>query len=206
MEAIQNQMSDFAEAYASFNMTPHACHNTKPCYKAFNTLTPSEAVNKIKSIAANQVGIVTGENSVDVLDIDKKDYGLNIWSIIISVFDLHTLTVKSGGGGCHYYFKHDTNLSKTGINNSSKLIQFNHNGKTIKFGIDIRTDGGYVVAPGSQHSSGNVYTFDDANADQVMTKERYEAIHTFPDWLKQVLQKDFLTKPIGQLVKTPRVA
>ncbi|MBI3888091.1 bifunctional DNA primase/polymerase, partial [Candidatus Microgenomates bacterium] len=88
------------------------------------------------------VGIVTGELSgVTVIDVDVKNGGLE------TLKSLHlppTLLVKTGGGGWHYYYKYSPNL-KTGTE--------------FYKGIDIRSTGGYVVAPPSIHESGQSYTW-----------------------------------------------
>ncbi|MCP5115139.1 MAG: bifunctional DNA primase/polymerase, partial [bacterium] len=55
-----------------------------------------------------------------------------------------TFTVRTGGGGWHYYFLHPGGKVKS------------VNGK-IAPGIDIKADGGYVVGPGSIHQSGLLY-------------------------------------------------
>jgi len=86
------------------------------------------------------IGIVTGELSgITVVDIDAvsggletlKDLGLPI-----------TWTVKTGGGGWHYYYKYDKRAGQT---------------QGFYQGIDIRNDGGQVVAPPSLHKTGNRY-------------------------------------------------
>lgn len=81
-------------------------------------------------------GIVTGKMSgITVLDIDVKNGGTNEF-----VKHIKTPTVKTGGGGWHYYFKY-ANI-----------------GDKINFlpGYDIKSNG-YVVAPSSRHKSGNHY-------------------------------------------------
>jgi hypothetical protein len=61
-----------------------------------------------------------------------------------------TWTVKTGGGGSHYFFR-----SPQDIRNSA--------GK-IGVGLDIRGSGGYVVAPPSRHVSGNLYEWKPGHA------------------------------------------
>lgn len=56
-----------------------------------------------------------------------------------------TRTVETGGGGLHYYFRVSQRLS---------------NKVGFMPGLDIRCDGGYVVAPGAKHRSGNMYRWD----------------------------------------------
>lgn len=85
-------------------------------------------------------GIVTG-NGLVVVDVDKKSGGFESLNKIKDIIE-PTLTVKTGGGGYHFYYK--TNEI---VKNRTKVLP----------GIDVRGDGGYVVAPGSKHKSGNYY-------------------------------------------------
>ncbi len=83
-----------------------------------------------------------------------------------------TLTVRTGGGGAHYYFA----ISTLPIGGDARVP--NTSGRIPAVGatpgLDIRGDGGYVVAPPSLHRSG----------------ERYEwtaepGLATLPDWLRR---------------------
>ncbi len=84
------------------------------------------------------VGIVTGKlSNLVVFDIDPRHGGTN------ELFkEYETVSVKTGGGGEHYYFRY-----KEGIQNTTNLLP----------GIDVRGEGGYVIAPPTVHSSGNSY-------------------------------------------------
>lgn len=91
------------------------------------------------------IGIATGEPSgCCVIDVDPRNGGLNSFEIMKPYLgDLSKVpTVKTGGGGFHYYFKNNKN-----IKSMSGVLP----------GIDIKSDGGYVVAPPSNHKSGNTY-------------------------------------------------
>lgn len=95
------------------------------------------------------IGILTGEVSgLIVVDVDAKNGGLeSLKSMILP----KTLTVETGGGGYHFYFQYPAGQK---INNSaSKLAQ----------GVDIRANGGYVVAPPSTHISGKTYRWSTAS-------------------------------------------
>jgi energy-coupling factor transporter ATP-binding protein EcfA2 len=86
------------------------------------------------------IGIVTGKISgITVVDIDAKSGGLETLKTLGLPI---TWTVKTGGGGWHYYYKYNEKVGQTA---------------GIYQGIDIRNDGGQVVAPPSQHASGNRY-------------------------------------------------
>lgn len=102
------------------------------------------------------IGIRTGKVSgIFVLDVDSRHGGELSLEALTDYFRHRlkeefsefppTLTAISGSGGKHYYFKHPLLFS---IPSSSGVIDS---------GLDIRGDGGYIVAPPSQHSSGGEY-------------------------------------------------
>jgi len=91
------------------------------------------------------IGIVTGKISGIVvidLDLDKDDNenGARIYEQAPT-----DLIVKTGRGGYHLYYHYPEDVDH--IPNRVGLLP----------GVDIRADGGYVVAPPSVHSSGRLY-------------------------------------------------
>jgi hypothetical protein len=91
------------------------------------------------------IGIATGrESGLLVLDIDPRNGGLD--SINELQAELGKLPpgprVKTGGGGWHVYLRHPP----VPVRKTSGMP-----------GIDIKGDGGFVVAPPSAHVSGGVY-------------------------------------------------
>ncbi|MFA9229888.1 MAG: bifunctional DNA primase/polymerase [Microgenomates group bacterium] len=102
------------------------------------------------------IGIVTGRVSgLMVVDIDhgatKNGYA-SLQSLEAANGPLpRDLTVQTGGGGLHIYLS----MPAVDIRNStSKLAPH----------IDVRGEGGYVVAPPSRHISGTRYTWENKNA------------------------------------------
>jgi hypothetical protein len=92
------------------------------------------------------VGIVTGEiSNLIVLDVDPKHGGDTSLERLENKFRPISETVEAvtGGGGRHLYFAHPVGLTR----NRAGLVQ----------GIDLRGDGGYIVAPPSVHPSGRPY-------------------------------------------------
>lgn len=84
------------------------------------------------------IGIATGAVSgIVVLDIDRKSSGYSSLAELEKTHGSlpHTYRVRTGGLGAHYYFRHPggTFRNKTGL----------------RPGVDVRGDGGYVVAPPS---------------------------------------------------------
>ena len=90
------------------------------------------------------VGIATGEKSnIWVLDIDQKDKGLDTLKELETEHgEIITRKIRTGGGGVHFYFSY-----QPGFKNNVSILP----------GVDIRTDGGYVIAPPSVHANGKAY-------------------------------------------------
>ena len=101
----------------------------------------------------NSLCIVTGKPSyIFVLDIDNKgsnesEHGLNTWNRLIEENgQINTWTARSPNGGLHIYFKYSERLE---IFHTCANITID--GKTTS--IDIRTDGGMIIAPPSNYLS-----------------------------------------------------
>lgn len=107
----------------------------------------SQTKHKIPNDRFN-TGIPTGDrNNLLVVDVDVKDEGVDEIKKFINQFgSIETLTVETPTGGLHYYFKYAHSdfkteyLIKTYLRNTTK-----YRGK----GIDIRSEGGYIVGPPS---------------------------------------------------------
>jgi len=125
------------------------------------------------------VGVCTGSVSDDlvVVDVDVKHNGLKNWS------DLReekkplgeipdTPMVITGGGGMHYFFRGPPG----GVvkNSASKITR----------GVDVRGEGGYVVAPPSEHASGRYYQ------DELSSDPRVIPLAEMPGWLLEAAVSD----------------
>ena len=92
------------------------------------------------------VGIVTGKVSgLAVIDVEKDGIHQNFPK---------TVTAESGGGGRHYYYRYP---KKRDLRNGTRLPGFAC--------VDLRAEGGYVVAPPSVHPSGDHYRWINAPDD-----------------------------------------
>lgn len=99
------------------------------------------------------VGVACGPSGIVVIDIDPRHDGDESLRDLIAGQDWpDTPTVLTGGGGVHYYFKVPPGVT---IRNSSGLLGP---------GIDVRAEGGYVVAPPSWHESGRQYEWEAGRA------------------------------------------
>lgn len=94
------------------------------------------------------VGIVTGlASGLVVLDVDAAHGGeASLQRLVQAHGELPwTVEARTGGGGRHLYFTHPGGVI--------------HNRAGFRPGLDLRGDGGYVVAPPSVHPSGRPYTW-----------------------------------------------
>ena len=146
----------------------------------FKEATTDEAqIRRWWAAAPNaNIGAATGEKSgLFVLDEDGVAGAESLHNIELEHDDLpKTLIAISGreGGGRHLYFTHPGGAP---IGNSSGAL-----GE----GLDVRGDGGYVVAPPSMHASGRRYAWDMLGADWHVAP---------PDWLVSALRKPARANP-----------
>lgn len=116
---------------------------------------------------AIRTGAVSG---IVALDVDADTGG---WESAARLEAQHgdwpiTPTVSTGGGGAHVYFSHPGGV----VPNSARRIAP---------GIDVRGDGGYVIAPPSGHVSGTAYRWaTDMSPDNV-------PLAVVPAWLPVTL-------------------
>ncbi|MGE0305044.1 MAG: bifunctional DNA primase/polymerase [Acidimicrobiia bacterium] len=129
---------------------------------------------------ASNIGVRTGvESGLVVLDIDPRHGGSrSIKALVDAHGDLSTVPrVRTGSGGWHLVFAHPGEPVR---NSAGRLGP----------GLDIRGDGGYVIAPPSVHSCGREYRW------EVDPK----ALPAMPDWLLRAV-----TRPAA-VVRSPMVA
>lgn len=129
----------------------------------------SEYNRKQKTVTG--MAVVTGEISgLVVVDIDFKNGGTDICE------GIETPTVRTPSGGLHYYF-----LYEEGVRNAAGIVK----------GVDIRAEGGYVVAPPSK-----IYDLDDKN--NFINEREYTwvkswedcnfSVATLPDRIKELIK------------------
>src|SRR5439155_2534028 len=112
------------------------------------------------------IGIVTGAISgLVVVDIDVRHGGDGALEHIEREHGRLPTTVecRTGGGGRHLYFAHPGGLVRNKVG--------------LAPGIDLRGDGGYVVAPPSLHPSGLRYAWARDG------RPGHAALAPLPDWL-----------------------
>jgi hypothetical protein len=101
------------------------------------------------------IGIATGAASgIWVLDIDDYDSYRDLEQRHEPLPD--TLTVITGSGGYHFYYRYP---DRTDIRNNAST--------RLGPGLDVRGDGGFVVAPPSVHPNGNTYQWDAGQPEHI---------------------------------------
>lgn len=130
---------------------PLKAMSKEPTLKNWTNLASSEKNQIIQWFdnKNNNAGILTGhQNRLAVVDVDPKNGGYESLDVLEkelgSLRDASNYIVKTGSGGLHLYFSYPEKISiKSRIN--------------FYPGIDIKSDGGYVVSPYSTHPNGNIY-------------------------------------------------
>lgn len=92
------------------------------------------------------VAIATGSQSFLVLDVDGEEGERTLTALEEQLGPLpETVMARTGGGGRHILFQ-----PVPGVKNLVRVAP----------GLDIRSDGGYIIAPPSTHVSGETYVWD----------------------------------------------
>ena len=125
-----------------------------------------------KAPSAN-IGIPMGEKSgLVALDVDTRHGGEGSLAMLMDEFEIlpDTITATTGGGGKHYIFKYTEELCLKNV------VGF-------RDGLDIRTQGGMIVAAPSVHHSGKQYTWDNGKSPFDMQAA------DMPAWLVEEIRK-----------------
>lgn len=169
---------EIAQAYFKRGLTPYPCHAVRAgactCERGAKCASPGKHPVgnwkrfQTKPIDADQleiwfgkgsmyehhnIGIITGAISkVFVVDVDigeGKAGAESLHALQMANEDLPaTMTTKTGSGGQHYFYRMPDDA--TIVTDSNVLGQ----------GVDIRGEGGFVVAGGSVHRNGELYQCD----------------------------------------------
>lgn len=132
------------------------------------------------------IGIATGDASgIVVLDVDTE--GLDTLANLERIYgDLDpTWSVQTGSGGMHLYYR----MPNADVRNSAS---------SIGPGLDVRGNGGYVVAPPSLHLSGSRYRWSEGWHPSKV------ALADVPEWLLRKMvpaQALRATQPLPKVIK-----
>jgi len=148
------------------------------CPRGFKAaLTNPATIRRWWNIQPYNVGVATGlASGVWVLDIDGGVGAAALGDLEARHGVLPETLCSVTGGGCHLWFRADSPIPTSTAR--------------IHAGIDVRADGGYVVAPPSVHPDGAVYRW-------VNDREPVVA----PDWLVQLARQ----RPGAPAIRLPLV-
>ena len=118
------------------------------------------------------VGLDLAKSGTFVVDCDRHGGpdGVEAWQVLCVAYDYgatHDYTVSTPSGGQHIYFRQD-------LNNRLR----NRTG-TLPHGIDVRGDGGYVIAAGSVLPDGRSYT--------IVNQSSSAGLSVVPLWLQTLI-------------------
>ena len=137
------------------------------------------------------LGIATGEANLLVLDVDPRHGGDESLRALEQVNGPlpQTVRARTGGGGEHIFFKNPGDVGSS----AGRLAH----------GLDVRGNGGYVVAPPSVHKSGKRYSW-------INPPDDFEVVNP-PAWLlalcvKGVTERDSEWEPSGREPSTEVLA
>ena len=114
------------------------------------------------------IGVRTGDGLL-VLDVDPRNGGNESLRLLLTQHGPLPATpaVSTGGGGQHFYFAIEGNVAcKSGL----------------WPGIDVKADGGYVIAPPSHHATGASYGWEKGRSLQDLS------IEPAPAWLLAAME------------------
>lgn len=151
--------------------TPHGCKDASKDEDTVRAMWGDQHYN---------IGIATGHVSgIFVFDVDSappKDGGLTGPEALAELVAQHgplpaTMTVRTGSGA-HYYFRMPVGVE---LNNRARITV-----RGERTGLDVRADGGYVVAPPSIHPNGGVYMWEPGPRE----------VADAPAWLIDLVRKE----------------
>lgn len=138
------------------------------------------------------VGIATGADAgIVVIDVDPRHGGDESLAELVREHGELPATVEAltGGGGRHLVFKHPGSTVR--------------NRSNMRPGIDVRGDGGYIVAPPSNHASGAQYRWREGHGPHERTPAE------MPAWLLALVTRGNLedanadAAPVAERAPTP---
>jgi hypothetical protein len=163
-------------------------HPPIPAWQKAATTDPSTIYNWWTGIYRDHgIGIATGDGLI-VLDIDT--HGADGYATLADLQQTHsplppTVTAHTGTGGQHLYF-----VTWQPIRNNASTL--------LGPGIDIRGEGGQVLAPPTIHPNGTPYKWADGHAPWE------HDIADLPQWLEQLLTTEPTPTPTPKPNPQPR--
>jgi len=136
------------------------------------------------------IGIDCGKSALLVLDADSYKQTYGDLGDLLTIGDRQTVTSLTGGGGEHLVYAMPP--GKHYGNATGDLPQ----------GIDIRGQGGYIVAPPSLHKTGQRYQFEEGyNPVQIAVKPVPDALQVILDQAQRAYLTKLATFSPGDVIK-----
>lgn len=141
-------------AERGFSVFPLAAKSKKPLPGSHGLLDATNDIAGIEALfpeSANyNIAIATGPSRIDVIDVDPRNGGDDSFhDLRRRLGDFDAPTVLTPSGGSHFYFRSTTPLVSRSDAFGSEYP-----------GIDVKSKGGYVVAPPSIHPNAGTYRWD----------------------------------------------
>lgn len=166
---------DLALAYSRKGWQSFPCQprDKKPLIKwaDFATTEENMLTGWWENYPTANIGIACGKRSgIVVVDIDADHDGYESLALLVAEYGKlpDTPVSRTGSGGEHIFFKHPG-------------IEIHNSAGKLGKGIDIRGDGGYVVAPPSIHPNGKRYEW--------VVLPSQTPLADMPEWMIVLLQE-----------------
>jgi P4 family phage/plasmid primase-like protien len=141
----------------------------------------------------NGIAILTGKiNNLIVIDIDNVEHWIQLLKENNQI-EPDTVKVTSGSGGIHYYFQYDAELEDI----KSKDHCFSKD-----YDIDIKTNGGCVIAPPTSYKNNNLNKFVEYKWNKSIFDTQPSNI---PNWIKDLLLEKKTQKQIQNIPNIPNI-
>lgn len=132
--------------------------------------------------------IDTGRSNLVVVDCDNKNDQNGVQNFLNQALEFEgipqTLTVETPNDGLHFYFK----APKEYLVKSSA-------GTVLGEGIDIRANGGYIVAPGSKLKT------EDGSIKDYRVEDQESEIAELPQWILQKIKSHTVKKDVKPVIE-----
>jgi bifunctional DNA primase/polymerase-like protein/DnaB helicase-like protein/primase-like protein len=170
-----NDTVDFAVAYSKLGWQSFQCkpRDKTPLHKWADVATLEEnmLLGWWEVNPAANIGIACGKRSgIIVLDVDADHGGYESLTVLQDTYGRlpETPVSRTGSGGEHIIFQHPG-------------IEIRNSAGKLGPGLDIRGDGGYIVAPPSIHPNGQRYEW--------VVRPSAVPLAPMPEWLIELLQE-----------------
>jgi hypothetical protein len=154
---LEAALSYAAQGLAVFRLAYRTKFPLKGSHGFYDATTDPTIITELFSTGPYNVAIATGQVSgIGVLDIDPRKHGFESFEAMVDEygepFETDGPKIITGSSGWQFPFQMPTALIRSG----SDVFGLP--------GIDVKADGGYVVAPPSVHPNGPTYLFEDGRS------------------------------------------